>query len=258
MKNNSNITSNTCILGNCLEKMKDIPDNSIDLVVTSPPYFNLKEYSKWDNYSDYLEFIDMCFSDISRIIKEGRFVCWNIQDNIPNPTKDGRKYFALMPDTIKIAQKYGFEWECNIIWDKSNATQIMLGSYPYPPTMIYRQITESICIFRKHGKADLTNKKDIDKLDRETWSKYTKIIWTIQAQTKSKHSAPFPEEIPKRLIKLHSFSDDIVLDPFAGSGTTAIACINTNRNYICIELHENYFNIMQDRIAKHSVQEVLV
>lgn len=246
------MNGNRLILGDCLEVMKDIPDNSIDMVVTSPPYFNLKEYSKWNNYEDYLKFIDDVFCQLSRITKQGRHVCWNIQDNLPNPTNEGRKYFALMPDTIKIAQKYGFEWECNVIWNKSNATQIMLGSYPYPPTMIYRQITESICIFRKFGKADLSNKKEIDKLDKETWAKYTKIIWDIAPQTKSEHTAPFPLEIPTRLVKLHSFIDDIILDPFGGSGTTAIACLNTNRNYICIEKEQKYFEIMEKRIESQS------
>ena len=234
--------------GDCVEKLKDLSDCSIDLTVTSPPYLNLKEYSFWRTYDDYLSFIDSVFQELHRVTKQGRFVCWNVQDNVPNPTKDGRKYFALMPDTIKIAQKYGFEWECNVIWNKSNATQIMLGSYPYPPTMIYRQITESICIFRKFGKPDLSNKKSVDKLDRETWAKYTKIIWDIQPQTKSDHPAPFPEEIPKRLILLHSFTGDVVLDPFVGSGTTCKVAKDLGRNYMGIDVSYEYVCIANDRL----------
>jgi len=243
------------ILGDCVQVMSNMKNESIDLVVTSPPYFNLREYSHWNNYENYLDFIESVFNELSRILKNGRFVCWNIQDNLPNPTETGRKYFALMPDTVKIAQKFDFEWECNVLWNKQNATQIMLGSYPYPPTMIYRQITESICIFRKHGKADLSHKKESDKIDKETWANYTKIIWNISAQTKSYHPAPFPEEIPKRLITLHSFSGDIVFDPFVGSGTTCKVARELKRNSIGIEIHEPYYEIAKKRCE--SVQEVL-
>jgi DNA modification methylase len=236
------------ICGDNIEILKGLDDNIIDLTVTSPPYFNLKEYSYWDSYDEYLKYIDSVFEQLYRVTKTGRFVCWNIQDNIPNPTKQGRKYYALMPDTVKIAQKYGFEWECNVIWEKNNATQLMLGSYPYPPTMIYRQTVESICIFRKFGKADLSNKKENDKLSKEEWKKYTKIVWDFSAQTKSEHPAPFPEELPKRLIKLHSFEGDLVLDPFVGSGTTCKVAKDLGRNYIGIDKEQNYIDIARDRL----------
>lgn len=239
---------NELICGDNIKVLKTMESECIDLTITSPPYLNLKEYSYWDSYDEYLKYIDSIFEQLHRITKTGRFVCWNIQDNIPNPTKQGRKYYALMPDTVKIAQKYGFEWECNVIWEKNNATQLMLGSYPYPPTMIYRQTVESICIFRKFGKADLSNKKESDKLSKEEWKKYTKIVWDFHPQTNSDHPASFPEELPRRLIKLHSFEGDIILDPFMGSGTTCKVAKDLGRNYIGIEKNEEYYKMCEARV----------
>ena len=238
--------------------MKDISDNSIDLIISSPPYLNLRKYSFWNSYEDYLEFITKVFSELSRIIKDGRYVCWNIQDNIPNIEKGNRNFYALMPDTIKIAQSFGFGWENNIVWEKRNASQLMFGSYPFPPTIIYKQTTESICIFRKQGKADLSNKKESDKLSKEDWIEYTKCIWDIMPELNRKkigHPAPFPKEIPERLIKLHSFIGDTILDPFAGSGTTGVSCKNLNRNYILIEKDDTYCGIIKNRLSQTTLKE---
>lgn len=113
--------------GECLEVMRSFGDESIDLIVSSPPYFNLKEYSSWQTYEDYLVDVLSWFREMYRILKIGRHICWNIQDNIPEPRDGGSHYYALMPDTVKIAQKVGLEWERNVIWNKQNATQIYFG-----------------------------------------------------------------------------------------------------------------------------------
>lgn len=240
------------LLGDCVEKMKDIDPESIDLVITSPPYYNLKEYSHWATYEEYLFFIRLCFLEISRIIKPGRHVCWNIQDNLPEPSKDGRKYYALMPDIIKIAQGYGFEWERNIYWNKNYATQVMFGSYPYPPNMIYSCVTESICIFRKWGKTDLSNKSEESKINKAEWNIYKNSLWNIAPVKISKtlHPAAFPIQLPSRLIKMHSFINDVVLDPFMGSGTTGIACGILKRQFIGIEKDKEYFKTGQRNIIE--------
>lgn len=237
------------ILGDCLEKMKEIPDNNIDLIITSPPYFNLKDYSQWAKYDDYLLDIAKCFKELKRILKQGRHIAWNIQDNIPNPSKVlGRRYYALMPDTIKIAQGFGFEWERNIIWNKNNATQVLFGSYPQPPNMIYSCVTESICIFRKPGKTDLSNKTEASKVLQKEWNVYKNNLWHMHPETHSTHPAPFPVELPSRLIKMHSFINDLVLDPYSGSATTAIACILLKRNFIGYEKSKIYLKTAENRI----------
>ena len=244
---------NQIVLGDCLETMKRMPDGFVDLTVTSPPYLNLREYSSWNTYDDYLKDVGKWLSELYRVTKEGRHLAWNIQDNLPEPSKGHRQYHALMPDTIKIAQQAGFEWEVNIVWNKQNSTQLMMGSYPYPPTMIYAQMTESICIFRKSGKADLSRKSDDSKLSREEWGSMIRNVWNITPQTKSLHSAPFPKEIPSRLIKLHSFEGDTVYDPFNGSGTTSVASQNLNRNYIGSEISKEYCEIAEERLRQETL-----
>ena len=234
---------NKLILGDCIKEMQELAPESIDLIVSSPPYYNLKDYSMWNKYEDYLLDMAKCFKEFDRILNKGRHVCWNIQDNIPEPSKNHRHYYALMPDTIKIAQGFGFEWERNIIWEKHHATQVMFGSYPYPPNMIYSCTTESICIFRKPGKTDLTNKTEKSKVDRKEWNVYKNNVWTIKPISNPNHPAPFPKELPIRLIKMHSFVNDIVLDPFGGIFTTGVACKEFHRRFIGIEKNKDYFEI---------------
>lgn len=250
MRRRGVIELNTIYNEDCLETMKRMPDGVVDLIISSPPYFNLRDYANWDTYESYLESVSDWFEEMTRVLKQGRHIAWNIQDNLPEPTKDGRHYHALMPDTVKIAQTHGLEWEVNIVWNKQNSTQLMMGSYPYPPTMIYAQMTESICIFRKPGKADLSSKNENSKLSREEWGSMIRNVWNIAPQTKSLHSAPFPLEIPKRLIKLHSFIGDTVYDPFMGSGTTAKACIDLSRNYIGSEISKEYCEIAENRLKQ--------
>lgn len=245
---------NTIYNEDCLETMKRMPDGFVDLVVSSPPYFNLRDYANWETYESHLNSVSAWFSAMFRVLKQGRHIAWNIQDNTPEPTKNGRHYYALMPDTIKIAQNFGFEWDRNIIWSKNNATQVMFGSYPYPPNMIYSTVTESICIFRKPGKTDLSNKSDESKVPQKEWNYLKNNLWTFTPQTKSSHPAPYPIELPTRVIKMHSFVGDTVYDPFMGSGTTARACKDLNRNYIGSEISKEYCDIAEERLR----QEVLV
>lgn len=248
------IQLNTIYNEDCLETMRRMPDGFVDLIVSSPPYFNLRDYASWESYESYLQSVRLWFQEMTRVIKQGRHIIWNIQDNLPEPTKAGRHYHALMPDTIKIAQECGLEWETNIVWNKQNSTQLMMGSYPYPPTMIYAQINESICVFRKPGKADLAKKTEESKLSREEWSRYVRNVWTFSPQTKSDHPAPYPKELPSRAIKMHSFVGDTIYDPFMGSGTTAKACQELGRNYIGSEISKEYCEIAEKRLK----QEVLL
>ena len=112
----------------CLEGMKRIPDESIDLIVSSPPYLNLREYSFWESYDNYLEDVEKWFYEIIRILKKGGHICWNVQENIPEPSKQGRWYHPILPDTIKIAIGLDLAWEKNVVWNKKNATQVLFGS----------------------------------------------------------------------------------------------------------------------------------
>ena len=239
-------------LGNCIDIMKDIPDSSIDEIITSPPYWNIKEYSHWYTYEEYLIFVDMCISECARIIKPGRYICWNIQSFLHSKVNGERYHYPISCNTINIAYKYDLMLEILIIWHKPNGrNQRMFGSYPYPPTIIYTTNYEDILILRKKGKANLNNKNTDSILTSKEWSEWTLPIWTIPIDYKKRgHPAQFPVELPRRCIKLHSFCGDTILDPFVGSGTTAVACIETGRNFIGIEKDEKYFSIAKNRIEQ--------
>jgi len=198
-----------------------------------------------------MNFIDEVFKQCERILKPGGHICWNIQDNLPEPREDGRHYYPLMPDTVHIGIKYGMEWEGNVIWNKNTATQKMFGSYPYPPTPIFMAITESILVFKKPGKLTYTNEqKEKSKLSSDEWFQLTRNLWTFSAAKASEvgHTAPFPIDLPLRFIKLMSCVDGIIMDPFMGSGTTALACIEMNRKWIGFELNDEYYKLCNTRI----------
>jgi site-specific DNA-methyltransferase (adenine-specific) len=128
----------------------------------------------------------------------------------------------------------------------------MLGSYPYPPSLIIRQTTEPIIIVKKTGTRERPSDKTDSKISIETWNKCANDVWTIAPESARKigHSAPFPVELPARLITIHSFINEIVLDPFMGSGTTARACMNLKRNFIGIENKPDYCKIAEERLAQ--------
>lgn len=242
---------NQVVHADLLEAMKFIPNESIDLVITSPPYFNLREYSNWKTYEDYLLSVDDWFSLLSQKIKPGRYIFWNIQDSYPNRLFDKmaeRKHLPISSDTIQAAKKY-LNYEGNIIWFKGlgGATQRMFGSYPYPPTLIISWLHENILVFRKPGKAIYTRNKE-SKLSQNQWVSITNSVWQFNPKTNSEHPAPFPEELPNRIIIGWSFTGDIVLDPFLGSGTTAISAKKLKRNFIGIELNEEYCKLAEAKI----------
>jgi len=244
-------------LGDCLEIMQELEDNSIDLIITSPPYFNLREYSNWETYDAYIYSVDLWFEQLSRIIKPGRYIFWNLQDSYPNRLFDKqapRKHLPLSSDTIQQAIKY-INYEDNIVWfkGKAGATQRMFGSYPYPPTLIFSKLHENILVFRKEGQAKYSRTED-SKISKEQWVNLTNSVWEFPPKTHSKHPAPFPIILPTRAITGWSLVGDTILDPFMGSGTTGVACKQTERNFVGIEINPKYFEIAEKRIAEAQLQ----
>ena len=242
-------------LGDCLDVMRGMADKSVDAVITSPPYFNLRDYAHWSSYEEYLSDVDCWFAELGRIVKDGRHVGWNVQPFLPTKLDSQRYHLPLSADTIRIAYKHSFMLEHTVTWHKTNSVcQRMFGSYPYPPTIIYTPNTEDIHIFRKLGKADLSNKSDDSKLSKDEWNEWTLSIWHLPIGYDKEHTATFPIELPTRFIKLHSFVGDTILDPFMGSGTTGVACVQTGRNFIGIEIDPTYFAIAEKRIAEAQLQ----
>jgi modification methylase len=238
----------------CIITMNRFSDESIDAIITSPPYWNQKAYSFWQNYDDYLHDVERWINECARVIKPGRHCFWIIPDKLPWPPKENgtteRLYVPIYADTERIASNSGLVCEFPIIWKKTHGTQKMFGSYPYPPTIIPTPMTERICTWRKPGRADLSKKTDLSKMSKQEWIDFSVDLWEIGARQSRNHPAIFPAEIPYRIIKLWSFVGDMIYDPFMGSGTTGVVCAQLGRNFIGSEINEAYFNLASGRLAQ--------
>ena len=255
--NNSNIIVNefpnellnTIIASSC-ENMKDIPNNSLHLMITSPPYNVSKEYDNDLSLNEYLSLLKNCFTETYRVLVDGGRACINIA-NI------GRKPYIPLSDYVsKIMIEIGFNMRGEIIWNKSAGAGISTawGSFQSASNPILRDVHEYILIFSKGNYKRERNKEEKelrkDNITKEEFIEWTKSVWTMNTESAKRigHPAPFPEELPNRLIKLFSFTNDIVIDPFMGSGTTAIAAIKNNRNFVGYEINKEYINLANNRI----------
>lgn len=240
---------NTIIASSC-ENMKDIPNNSLHLMITSPPYNVSKEYDNDLSLNEYLNLLKNCFTETYRVLVDGGRACINIA-NI------GRKPYIPLSDYVsKIMIEIGFNMRGEIIWNKSAGAGISTawGSFQSASNPILRDVHEYILIFSKGNYKRERDKEEKelrkDNITKEEFIEWTKSVWTMNTESAKRigHPAPFPEELPNRLIKLFSFTNDIVIDPFMGSGTTAIAAIKNNRNFVGYEINEKYINLANNRI----------
>ena len=240
---------NTIIASSC-ENMKDIPNNSLHLMITSPPYNVSKEYDNDLSLNEYLNLLKNCFTETYRVLVDGGRACINIA-NI------GRKPYIPLSDYVsKIMIEIGFNMRGEIIWNKSAGAGISTawGSFQIASNPILRDVHEYILIFSKGNYKRERDKEEKelrkDNITKEEFIEWTKSVWTMNTESAKRigHPAPFPEELPNRLIKLFSFTNDIVLDPFMGSGTTAIAAIKNNRNFVGYEINKEYINLANNRI----------
>lgn len=240
---------NTIIASSC-ENMKDIPNNSLHLMITSPPYNVSKEYDNDLSLNEYLNLLKNCFTETYRVLVDGGRACINIA-NI------GRKPYIPLSDYVsKIMIEIGFNMRGEIIWNKSAGAGISTawGSFQSASNPILRDVHEYILIFSKgnYKRERDKNEKEFrhDNITKKEFIEWTKSVWTMNTESAKRigHPAPFPEELPNRLIKLFSFTNDIVLDPFMGSGTTAIAAIKNSRNFVGYEINEEYINLANNRI----------
>jgi site-specific DNA-methyltransferase (adenine-specific) len=236
---------NKIILGSA-ESMKEVPDNSVHLMITSPPYNVSKEYDADLSLSEYLSFLENCFKETYRVLVNGGRACINVANL-------GRKPYIPLSDYIsKMMTDIGFNMRGEIIWNKvaSASPSTAWGSWKSAANPILRDIHEYILIFSKGDYKREKGKKEntITKLQFIEW---TKSIWTINAESAQRvgHPAPFPVELPYRLIQLYSFKDDVVLDPFMGSGTTAIAALQSERKFIGYEIKNKYVELAEKRIS---------
>jgi site-specific DNA-methyltransferase (adenine-specific) len=226
--------------------MRDVPDESIHLTVSSPPYNVGMAYETKTELSIYLGFIKKVLSEVYRVTVNGGRVVINIGNT-------GRKpYIPMTTYYTNIMEKLGFLHRGIVVWDKgaSAGKKTSWGSWMSASNPSLRDINEFILCFSK-GRMDREDVGESD-LSRDEFLCYTESIWKINAASATRigHPAPFPVELPYRVIKLYSFKNDVVLDPFMGSGTTAVAALKTERHYVGYELNQKYIRIARKRIQE--------
>ncbi len=231
------------------ENMDEIPDNSIHLMITSPPYNVGKEYDNDLTLDEYLELLTSVFSQTYKKLVTGGRACINIA-NI------GRKpYIPLHAMVIETMLDLGFLMRGEIIWDKSasGGGSCAWGSWMSASNPVLRDYHEYILVFSKESYSKNKAQTKRDTIEKDDFIQWTKSIWTFPAVNAKRigHPAPFPIELPHRLINLYSYEGDVVLDPFCGSGTTCIAALQNKRNYIAYDINEDYINLSQKRISNH-------
>jgi len=245
-------------------EMKEVGDFSVDLIITSPPYWNIKDYGVKEQIgynqtlNEYFEDLHKVFSECYRVLKPGRRMCINIGDQFARAADYGRyKVIPLHAEVIVRCERIGFDYMGSIIWQKKTTMNptggaTVMGSYPYPPNGMIEIDYEFILIFKKPGKSEKVPKevKEKSKLSKEEWKEYFSGHWKIPGVRQHEHQAMFPDEIPRRLIKMYSYINDTVLDPFLGSGTTAKVALELERNFIGYEINPDFIQTIMNKISK--------
>ncbi len=254
--------------------MSMIPDESVHLIITSPPYWTLKDYDVEgqigkgsSSYDYYLRKLNKVWKECVRVLAPDGKICINIMPFLltGKAARFNRRETRLVLGDI---ESFMNTTECMYqfglyIWDKRKIARFSsFGSYPYPPNIFSTYPYEWITVFSKEGKRKPIPKeiKEKSKLTTEEWQKWAiNSIWEMQpAKAKTEgHPAPFPKELPMRLIKLYSFWGDTVLDPFAGTGTTLLAAQELGRKSIGFELNPEYIKLIKNKLTPIISQQCL-
>jgi site-specific DNA-methyltransferase (adenine-specific) len=230
------------------EAMSELPDNSVHLMVTSPPYNVGKDYDEDLSLDEYLAFLKRVWAETYRVLVPGGRACINIANL-------GRKpYIPLHAFVLIDMLNLGFLMRGEIIWDKgaSASASTAWGSWQSASNPTLRDTHEYILVFSKGNFRREKMDGRADTISKEEFLEFTKSVWTFPAESAKKigHPAPFPVELPYRLIQLYTFSREIVLDPFMGSGQTALAALKSNRHYVGYEVNEEYLALAEKRMSK--------
>jgi len=258
----NDIKTNHKIIRGDSRQMKELSDNFVHLVITSPPYWQLKDYGTDDqigyndSYENYINNLNLVWRECYRVLRNGCRLCINIGDQFARSVYYGRyKIIPIRTEIIKFCETIGFDYMGAIIWQKSTTMNTsggatIMGSFPYPRNGIIKLDYEFILLFKKNGipeKID-QNLKELSKLTKEEWNTYFQGHWNFNGVRQDGHIAMFPEELPKRLIKMFSFVGDTVFDPFAGSGTTSLAAKNLSRNSVGYEINPKFISIIKQKL----------
>ena len=254
-------TKHKIVIGDS-RQMNFVTDKSVQLVITSPPYWQLKDYGVdnqigyHDSYEEYINNLNLVWKECYRVLDNGCRLCVNIGDQFARSVYYGRyKVIPIRTEIIKFCESIGFDYMGSIIWQKkttSNTTggASLMGSYPTPRNGIISIDYEFILIFKKLGTPKRPSKeiKELSKMTKEEWKTYFAGHWNFGGAKQDGHIAVFPEELPKRLIKMFAFVGDTVLDPFLGSGTTSLSAIKLRRNSIGYEINRDFLPFIRQKL----------
>lgn len=225
-----------------------LPSNSVHLIVTSPPYLNAREYSRWDNYEEYLLDSEKWWKECYRILCDGGRIAINIPQGYGRPGI-GTEYLTIGADTTNLIRNVGFILRGHIIWNKTHhVLGTAWGSWLSASNPYLQDQHEIIIVAHKGNAKREGGKSTINSID---FIKSTSSVWYISPGIANRwHPAPFPDEIPRRLIELYSFVGDIICDPFSGSGTTERMAISLGRKGIGIDLNYDYCRRAKDSLPQ--------
>ena len=255
-------TTHTII--NCdSRQMSELKDKSVHLIVTSPPYWQLKDYGTenqigfHDDYETYINHLNLTWKECFRVLHDGCRLCINIGDQFARSIYYGRyKIIPIHTEIIKFCEIIGFDFMGSIIWQKATTMNTsggasIMGSFPHPRNGIVKLDFEYILLFKKPGNAPKPTlaQKENSAMTNEEWNTYFNGHWYFSGAKQDKHLAMFPEELPNRLIKMFSFPNETVLDPFLGSGTTSLVAKKLNRNSVGYEINPEFIPIIKERIG---------
>ncbi len=250
--------------------MSRLHDESVQLIITSPPYWQLKDYGEENqigfhqSYEEYINNLNIVWAECFRVLQEGCRMCVNIGDQFARSVYYGRyKVIPIRTEIIKFCESLGMDYMGAIIWQKNTTMNTtgggaVMGSFPYPRNGILKMDYEFILIFKKLGKAPLVSHeiKKASEMTKDEWNTFFSSHWNFGGARQNQHMAVFPEELPRRLIKMFSFVGETVLDPFSGSGTTTLAAKNLGRNSIGYEINPEYIEICKDKIGASRLDSV--
>lgn len=250
-------------------KLNEIADKSVQLIITSPPYWQLKDYGSDDqigfndSYEEYINNLNLVWKECNRVLSDGCRLCINIGDQFARSVYYGRyKVIPIRTEIIRFCESLGMDYMGAIIWQKTTTMNTsgggaIMGSFPYPRNGILKMDYEFILIFKKLGNAPKPTKEQKEKsiITKEEWNQYFSSHWNFNGVKQLEHIAMFPEELPKRLIKMFSFADETVFDPFAGSGTTSLAAMHLGRNSIGYELNKDFIPVIREKLCDDDSEE---
>lgn len=253
--------------GDCLEVLLGLEASSIDLVVTSPPYFNARDYSHFSSYSAYMDWLVLVFDEVRRVLKDGCMCCINISPVIePRVSRSGvSRRYPIPFDLVYHLTHRGFTFLEDIVWVKPEGAAVFRGAtfrrlrkpVVYKPNLIH----EYILVFQSGSLSveSVLRRKDAsvvrDSLIGDGYESTS--VWRLPAVSHPQHPAVFPRALSDRLVSYYSFVGDVVLDPFMGVGTTGVSAVSSRRDFVGIEKDAGYFGIAERSVTDAELMALL-